>query len=127
MRSAWRYFGAAVLADRLAGSAQAFTEGSSATDAGQAPMPPIDKPELALVLAGLAQSGGDLFSVIVNVAVNAWMAGHIHGEGGCTGCDGSRGPGGHDWQARMRVITEMQPDIWTPGACVKSFAHEHTA
>ncbi|MEU6106569.1 hypothetical protein [Streptomyces flaveolus] len=115
VRSAWRYFDAAVLADRLAGSAQSFAEGSSATDAGQAPMPPIDNPELALVLAGvpdsLAQTGGDLFSVIVNVAVNAWMAGHIHGEDGCTGCDGSRGPGGHDWQARMRTITEMQPDI----------------
>ncbi|MER6847078.1 hypothetical protein AB0A81_28210 [Streptomyces flaveolus] len=115
VRSAWRYFDAAALADRLAGSAQAFAEGSSATDAGQAPMPPIDNPELALVLAGvpdsLAQTGGDLFSVIVNVAVNAWMAGHIHGEDGCTGCDGSRGPGGHDWQARMRTITEMQPDI----------------
>jgi hypothetical protein len=103
VRSAWRYFDAAVLADRLAGSAQSFAEGGSAMDAGQAPMPPIDNPELALVLAGvpdsLAQTGGDLFSVIVNVAVNAWMAGHIHGEDGCTGCDGSRGPGGHDWQA----------------------------
>ncbi|MGV9290715.1 hypothetical protein [Streptomyces sp. NPDC003719] len=52
----------------------------------------------------LAQTGGDVFSVIVSVAVNAWMAGHLHGE---DGCDGSRGPGGHDWQARMRTITEM--------------------
>ncbi|MFF9492739.1 hypothetical protein [Streptomyces flaveolus] len=78
-------------------------------------MRPIDNPELAPVLAGvpdsLAQSGGDLFSGIVNVAVNAWMAVHIHGEDGCTGCDGSRGPGGYDWQARMRTVTEMQPDI----------------
>ncbi|WP_234340519.1 hypothetical protein VM636_30190 [Streptomyces sp. SCSIO 75703] len=50
-------------------------------------MPPIDNPELALVLAGvpdsLAQTGGDLYAVIINVAVNAWMAGHIHGEDGC--------------------------------------------
>ncbi|MFD4860713.1 hypothetical protein [Streptomyces atratus] len=63
----------------------------------------------------------DLYAVIINVAVNAWMAGHIHGEDGCTGCDGSRGPAGHDWEARMRTITEMQPnitkwfdrDVWT--------------
>ncbi|MGQ7753670.1 DUF7019 family protein [Streptomyces sp. WC2508] len=58
-------------------------------------MPPIDNPELALVLAGvpdsLAQSGGDLYATIINVAVNAWMAGHIHGEDGCTGCECSRG------------------------------------
>ena len=61
-------------------------------------MPPIDNPELALVLAGvpdsLAQSGGDLYATIINVAVNAWMAGHIHGEDSCPGCDGSRGPAG---------------------------------
>ncbi len=78
-------------------------------------MPPPDNPELALVLAGvpdsLAQTGGDLYAVIVNVAVNAWMAGHIHGEDGCIGCDGSRGPAGHDWEARMRTITELQPDV----------------
>jgi hypothetical protein len=43
------------------------------------------------------------------VAVNAWMAGHIHGEDGCTGCDGSRGAVGHDWDARMRTITQ----VWT--------------
>ncbi|MDL5206642.1 hypothetical protein [Streptomyces sp. ALI-76-A] len=124
VRSAWRYFDAAALADRLARSASAFEESSSEKGVG-APMPPIDNPELALVLAGvpdsLAQTGGDLYAVIVNVAVNAWMAGHIHGEDGCAGCDGSRGPAGHDWQARMRTITEMQPniskwfdrDVWT--------------
>ncbi|WP_327248757.1 hypothetical protein [Streptomyces sp. NBC_01320] len=90
-------------------------------------MPPIDNPELALVLAGvpdsLAQTGGDLYAAIINVAVNAWiwMAGHIHGEDGYTGCDGSRGDVEHDWQARMRTITDMQPnitkwfdrDVWT--------------
>lgn len=60
----------------------AFEESSSGKGVGQAPMPPIDNPELALVLAGvpdsLAQSGGDLCAVIVNVAVNAWMAGRPH-------------------------------------------------
>ncbi|MFF0386940.1 hypothetical protein [Streptomyces sp. NPDC004286] len=115
VRSAWRYFDAAAIADRLVGSVRAFEESGSDKDVGQAPMPPIDNPELALVLAGvpdsLAQSGGDLHAVIINVAVNAWMAGHIHGEDGCTGCDGSRGPAGHDWQARMRVITDAQPDL----------------
>ncbi|MEU3707972.1 hypothetical protein ACIOML_29730 [Streptomyces anulatus] len=52
-------------------------------------MPPIDNPGIALVLAGVpdspAQTGGDLYAVIINVAANAWMAGHIHGEDGCTG------------------------------------------
>ncbi|MFH0245831.1 hypothetical protein ACGRHY_26350 [Streptomyces sp. HK10] len=113
-RSAWRYFDAKSTADRLAQSLSSH-EHSSNTGVGQAPMPPIDNPELALVLAGvpdsLAQTGGDLYAVIINVAVNAWMAGHIHGEDGCPGCDGSRGPAGHDWEARMRTITEMQPDI----------------
>ncbi|MFC9249623.1 hypothetical protein ACFT7S_37935 [Streptomyces sp. NPDC057136] len=125
VRSAWRYFDASATADRLAQSLSSFEESSSEKGAGQAPMPPIDNPELALVLAGvpdsLAQTGGDLYSVIINVAVNAWMAGHIHAEDGCTGCGDSRGPAGHDWEARMRAITEMQPnitkwfdrDVWT--------------
>ncbi|MFB8085912.1 hypothetical protein [Streptomyces sp. NPDC055992] len=46
-------------------------------------MPPLDNAELALVLAGvpdsLALTGGDLYAIIANVAVNAWMAGHIAG------------------------------------------------
>ncbi|MGK5543427.1 hypothetical protein ACSNOH_01605 [Streptomyces sp. URMC 127] len=125
VRSAWRYFDAGVTADRLAQSLSSYKESNSEKDVGQSPMPPIDNPELALVLAGvpdsLAQTGGDLYAVIINVAVNAWMAGHIHGEDGCAGCDGSRGPAGHDWEARMRTITEMQPniskwfdrDVWT--------------
>ncbi|MGX1117241.1 hypothetical protein RKD37_002604 [Streptomyces ambofaciens] len=125
VRSSWRYFDASVTADRLAQSVASYEESSSEKGVGQAPMPPLDNPELALVLAGvpdsLAQSGGDLYAVIINVAVNAWMAGHIHGEDGCTGCDGSRGPAGHDWEARMRTITELQPnitkwfdrDVWT--------------
>ncbi|MFD5753578.1 hypothetical protein [Streptomyces sp. NPDC127033] len=117
VHSAWRYFDAAALADRLARNVRDFEESSAAQGAGHAPMPPVGNAELALILAGvpdsLAQSGGDLYGVIVNVAVNAWMAGHIHGEDGCTGCDGSRGPAGHDWEARMRTITEVQPDIVT--------------
>ncbi|MFI6658054.1 hypothetical protein ACIBL8_21325 [Streptomyces sp. NPDC050523] len=115
VRSAWRYFDAAALADTVAQSVREFEDSSPDDGAGQAPMPPRDNPELALVLAGvpdaLAQTGGDLYAVIINVAVNAWMAGHIHGEDGCQGCDGSRGPTGHDWQARMRTLTDMQPDI----------------
>ena len=125
VRSAWRYFNASVTADQLAQSLASYEESSSEKGVGQAPMPPIDNPELALVLAGvpdsLAQTGGDLYAVIINVAVNAWMAGHIHGEDGCSGCDGSRGDVGHDWEARMRTINEMQPsitkwfdrDVWT--------------
>ncbi|MFC9191709.1 hypothetical protein [Streptomyces cyaneofuscatus] len=115
VRSTWRYFDASVTADRLAQSLASYEESSSQKGVGQAPMPPIDNPELALVLAGvpdsLAQTGGDLYAVIINVAVNAWMAGHIHGEDGCTGCDGSRGDVGYDWEARMCTITELQPDI----------------
>ncbi|MFD4975075.1 hypothetical protein [Streptomyces sp. NPDC058424] len=115
VRSAWRYFDAAATADGLAKSLSAYEESSSEKGVGLAPMPPLDNPELALVLAGvpdsLAQTGGDLYAVILNVAVNAWMAGHIHGEDGCTGCDGSRSDVGHDWEARMRTITKMQPDI----------------
>lgn len=124
VRSAWRYFDAGVTADRLAESLRSY-EDRSEKEVGQAPMPPLDNPELALVLAGvpdsLAQTGGDLYAVIINVAVNAWMAGHIHGEDGCTGCEGSRGDVAHDWDARMRTIAEMQPnisrwfdrDVWT--------------
>ncbi|MGW1170589.1 hypothetical protein [Streptomyces sp. NPDC002550] len=115
VRSAWRYFDASALADSLAQSVREFEDSGTNEEAGQAPLPPQGNPELALILAGvpdaLAQTGGDLYAVIINVAVNAWMAGHIHGEDGCAGCDGSRGPAGHDWEARMRTLTQMQPDI----------------
>ncbi|MGP4004443.1 hypothetical protein [Streptomyces sp. 8N706] len=115
VRSAWRYFEPAALAESLAKSARDFEESSSEEGVGQAPLPPLDNPELALILASvpdaLARTGGDLYAVILNVAVNAWMAGHIHAEDGCDGCDGSRGPVGHDWQGRMQTLTEMQPDI----------------
>ncbi|MEU6237192.1 hypothetical protein [Kitasatospora sp. NPDC047058] len=112
VRSAWAYFNPDVLADAIAKQHQ---EGAGDDTAGQAPMPPVDNPELALILAGvpdaLAESGGDLYSVIVNVAVNAWMAGHIHGEDGCAGCEGARGDAGHDWEARMATITSLKPDL----------------
>ncbi|MFD0271078.1 hypothetical protein ACFVGY_31600 [Streptomyces sp. NPDC127106] len=113
-RSAWRYFDPAGLAASIAKQRQAAEDDSAPGQVGRAPMPPVDNPELALILAGvpdaLEESGGDLYSVIVNVAVNAWMAGHIHGEDGCTGCRDKR-PTGADWQARMAAITAMQPDI----------------
>ncbi|WKX69412.1 hypothetical protein [Streptomyces sp. XD-27] len=114
-RSVWSYFDAAALADRIAQQQREFEESSAEAGVGKAPMPPVDNPELAVILAGvpdaLEQTGGDLYGVIVNVAVNAWMAGHIHGEDGCSGCKDSRGPAGHNWQARMQAITSMQPDI----------------
>ncbi|MER7466435.1 hypothetical protein [Streptomyces sp. NPDC097981] len=52
----------------------------------------------------------------MSVAVNAWLAGHIRGEDGCPGCQGSRGTAGSDWQAQMNSITAMQPGItkWFP-------------
>ncbi|MFI9325779.1 hypothetical protein ACIGXI_39195 [Kitasatospora aureofaciens] len=115
VRSAWRYFDAAGLADSIAEGRREFEAGSEARGAGQAPMPPIDNPELALILSSvpdmLAETGGDLYAVIMNVAVNSWLAGHIHGEDGCQGCNGSRGPSGHDWPARMKVLAEHAPDI----------------
>ncbi|MFD6967393.1 hypothetical protein [Streptomyces sp. NPDC059949] len=114
-RSAWRYFDAAGLAETIARQHKEFEESSATAGVGEAPMPPVDNPELALILAGvpdsLVQTGGDLYAVIINVAVNAWMAGHIHGEDGCEGCEASRGPSGHDWNDRMKQITVMSPDI----------------
>lgn len=115
VRSAWRYFDAAGLADSIAQQHQEFKDGSDARGVGRAPMPPVDNPELALIMASvpdaLAETGGDLYTVILNVAVNAWLAGHIHGEDGCTGCEGSRGLSGHDWEARMKVLAQHAPDI----------------
>ncbi|WP_371523235.1 hypothetical protein [Kitasatospora sp. NBC_01300] len=114
-RSAWRYFDSAGLATAIAQQQREFEESSDSSSVGVAPMPPVDNPELALLLAGvpdsLAQTGGDLYAVMINLAVNAWMAGHIHGEDGCEGCEGSRGPSGHDWNDRMKQITAMSPDI----------------
>ncbi|ONK13147.1 hypothetical protein STBA_39090 [Streptomyces sp. MP131-18] len=115
VRSAWRYFDAAGLAETIAQQHRDFKSGSAAHGVGQAPMPPIDNPELALILGSvpdaLAETGGDLYAVVLNAIVNAWLAGHIHGEDGCPGCDGSRGSAGHDWDARMKGITAQVPDI----------------
>ncbi|MFJ5122315.1 hypothetical protein [Kitasatospora sp. NPDC088548] len=114
-RSAWRYFDAAALAESIAQQNKEFEEASANSGVGVAPMPPVNNPELALILGGvpdsLAQTGGDLYAVIVNVAVNAWMAGHIHGEDGCNGCDGSRGPSGHNWDHRMAQFASLSPGI----------------
>lgn len=64
VRSAWRCFDAAAMAEGLPRSRSSYEESSSEKDVRQAPMPPIDNPELALVIAGvpdsLAQTGGDL-------------------------------------------------------------------
>ncbi|WP_331738247.1 hypothetical protein [Embleya sp. NBC_00896] len=113
-RSAWRYFDAAALADTIAEQVKEG-DGREAKGVGGAPMPPVGNPELAVILAGvpdsLVETGGDLYAVIVNVAVNAWMAGHIHGEDGCDGCEDARGPAGHDWQARMDAVAARVPDI----------------
>jgi len=121
-RSAWRYFDAAVLADTIARQVRSRDErGAPDEEPAGAPMPPVGNPELALVLGSvpdaLAESGGDPYAVIVN----AWMAGRIHGEDGCAGCEGARGPAGHDWQARMDAVTAGVPgidkwfdrDVWT--------------
>lgn len=124
VRSAWRYFDADALAATIAEQHRRH-EDQDQEAVGAPPLPPIGNPELAVILAGvpdaLAETGGDLYAVIVNVAVNAWMAGHIHGEDGCPGCDGSRGQAGHDWEARMKQICELMPDadkwfdrdVWT--------------
>ncbi|WP_231978170.1 hypothetical protein [Streptomyces sp. TLI_053] len=103
------------MADTIAQQKQEFQGGSEERWVGQAPMPPIDNRELGtdpVERAGCAgETGGDLYAVIMNVAVNSWLAGHIHGEEGCSGCDGSRGPFGHDWPARMNALAEHAPDI----------------
>ncbi|MFB6984649.1 hypothetical protein ACNPQN_39120 [Streptomyces sp. NPDC056297] len=114
VRSAWRYFSAAGLAKSIAAQREQKNE-SGQEGIGQAPLPPLGNPELAVILAGvpdsLAENGGDLYAVLLNVAVNAWMAGHIHGEDGCTGCEGSRTAAGHDWAARMNEIRRLMPDV----------------
>lgn len=124
VRSAWRYFDAEALAVAIAEQYEEH-EGQGQENLGEPPLPPLKNPELALILAGvpdsLTQTGGDLYATIINVAVNAWMAGHIHGEDGCKGCEGSRGQTGHDWEARMKQIRQMLPDgdkwfdrdVWT--------------
>ncbi|MFF3429639.1 hypothetical protein [Streptomyces sp. NPDC002602] len=115
-RSARKHFDVDGRPDRTAEQRRRTEEGGTAEpEIGQPPTPPVDNPELALILAGvptaLEENGGDLYLVVLSVAVNAWMAGHIHGEDGCTGCQDKRGRAGTDWQARMDGITALKPDI----------------
>ncbi|MCY0956762.1 hypothetical protein [Streptomyces sp. H27-H5] len=115
-RSPHRHFHGDGRPDCVAGKRRRAEEGGTVEWViGEPPTPPVDNPELALILAGvptaLEENGGDLYLVVLGVAVNAWMAGHIHGEDGCTGCQDNRGRAGTDWQARMDGITTRQPDI----------------
>ncbi|MGW2397199.1 hypothetical protein ACWCYY_11660 [Kitasatospora sp. NPDC001664] len=111
-REALAHIAPGPLADSIAAAAREREHADLSVGAG--PFPPVDNPELAMILAdvpdALVESGGDLYSVILNVAVNAWMAGHVHGEDGCSGCD-FRGDTGHDWQARMDTLNAAVPDI----------------
>lgn len=77
-------------------------------------MPPVDNPELALILGGvpdtLEESGGDLYSVIVNVAVLA-VDGRAHPRRGRLHRLPGQAARRHRLAARMDTITTMQPDI----------------
>ncbi|MER5888070.1 hypothetical protein ABT160_29985 [Streptomyces sp. NPDC001941] len=113
--AAWRYFDAPDFAALLARQGEEREDIGVTAGPGQAPMPPVDNPEFAMIIASvpnqLAQSGGDLLGVITFVAASAWMAGHLHGEDGCAGCEGNRGSHGHDWDARMKHIEAVSPDV----------------
>jgi hypothetical protein len=112
--SAFRYFDAADFAQSIATMAReaedSYGEGPGI---GQPPLPPKHNPEMALLLArffdSLEECDGNLFAVVVGLIVNAWQAGHIHGEDGCAGCD-FRGPGGHDYTQRMARLRRDLPD-----------------
>lgn len=113
-RTAWTYFDPKDFAQAVAEKVTAAKAGGALQE-GEPPFPPYGNPELAVImhdaLDRIAESG-DLFSVLLQVALNAWMAGHIHGEDGCDGCERGGGtPGGHDWEARMRSIKSTSPDI----------------
>lgn len=107
--SAWRYFDAAALARSIA--EQAHPEDAQPSQVGEPPMPPHGNPEMALLIGGFLdalQEGGDLHAAVLNLAANAWMAGHVHGEDGCPGC-APRAAGGHDYDARMAAIRQEMP------------------
>lgn len=77
-----------------------------------APMPSEGCPELGLLMAEAADNlhhDGSLFHAFLELAVNAWMAGHIEGEDHCTGCT-ERGAGGHDWPARQEAVLDLFPN-----------------
>ncbi|MEV8206149.1 hypothetical protein AB0P40_12440 [Streptomyces sp. NPDC079189] len=65
VQSAWRYFSAAGLAKAIA--AQREQNESSQEGIGQAPLPPLGNPELAMLLAGVA-------SFISRNSVCRWVA-----------------------------------------------------
>ncbi|MFD8707702.1 hypothetical protein ACFV1W_34825 [Kitasatospora sp. NPDC059648] len=54
------------MTESIAEGRREYKEGNRARGAGQAPMPPIDDPELALILSSvpdaLAETGGDLYA-----------------------------------------------------------------
>jgi hypothetical protein len=110
-RSAWQYFDATALAQALAAQAREHEQAGEDT-IGQPPYPPLENPELAMILAAvpdaLHTTGGDLYNTIVQIAVNAWMAGHVHGEDGCPGCAQANGRT-DDWATRQRTIATMLP------------------
>jgi len=113
--SSWRYFDAEALAEAIAEQARkAKQQHGDDADMGQPPYPEVGNPELAILIAGfpgaLASCGGDLHRAVLNLAVNAWQAGHIHGEDGCPGCE-SRGPSGHDYEQRMDTVRQQVPDF----------------
>lgn len=106
--SALRYFDAGQFARTLAEQAGSGPR----TEVGAPPMPPPDNPEMAVLIGGFLEAlagGGSLHTAVVNLAANAWMAGHVHGEDGCPGCQ-ARGAGGHDYSARMGAIRQNLPD-----------------
>jgi hypothetical protein len=112
--SALRYFDAKDFAQQIAEMAREsealYGEGPGI---GQPPLPPKHNPEMALLIAGffdsLEECDGNLFPVVLGLIVNAWQAGHIHGEDGCAGCD-HRGPGSHDYAQRMARVRQDLPD-----------------
>lgn len=81
------------------------------TGHAKSPRPSPDWPELAFILACAAEdvrAKHSIFNVILNTAVNAWLAGHIEGEDHCTGCN-ERGPQGHDWEERQKALSALRP------------------
>lgn len=114
VRTAWNYFDPKDFAQAIAKKVAAAKSGGELQQ-GQPPFPPYGNPELALIMHDALDrlsGSGDLFTVLLQVALNSWMAGHIHGEDGCDGCArGTETPGSHDWEARMRSIRAASPDI----------------
>ncbi|MEU2718106.1 hypothetical protein [Streptomyces sp. NPDC007205] len=97
VRSALRYFDACAVADSFAQSVREVEGSGTDEEAGQAFLPPQGNPELALIPAGvpdaLAQTGGDLYAVIINVAALSHGLGLRHVMQQLAECvPGDRGP-----------------------------------